>query len=345
VALTLELLPLMDQAVSLTLDLCRIDSTTGSEKEAVDFLENFLKKRDWITERQPVGPEEGRDNLWVFSENRSPDIIFCTHLDTVPPFYPPTLSENGKSLVGRGVCDAKGIAACMILAAEQLREENINVGLLFVVGEETTSDGAKAASKRDIRSKYVVVGEPTELKLIRAMKGVVAFEMTANGIAAHSAYPERGRSAIHQLIVDVHQLLFMKWPKTEELGDTTCNVGLIQGGRAPNVIADEASLRGVIRTTVKAEEILKLIESKIDPDTVLKVLSISDPQYLTVVDDFETGVVSFGSDVPYVRNIGSPLLIGPGSILDAHTAHEIIQIEDQKKAIELYVKLGRKLCK
>lgn len=336
----------MHASVRLTLDLCKIDSTTGNEKAAIDFLEDYLTKAGWKTARQPVGPEKGRDNLWAFSEEKHPDIIFCTHLDTVPPFYPPTLSEDGKVLFGRGVCDAKGIAACLILAAEKLKEKNISIGLLLVVGEETTSDGAKAAATYGVKAKYVVVGEPTQLKLIRAMKGVLAFELQSKGIAAHSAYPEMGRSAIHQLIEDTRQLLQLQWPKSDELGDTTCNIGLIKGGRAPNVIADEASAKGVVRVTVKIEDIIKLIQSKLHPETKLAVLSNSDPQHLTILDGFETDVVSFGSDVPYVRSIGEPLLIGPGSILDAHTAYEQIKVEDLERAIELYVSLGEKLaCK
>ena len=231
----------------------------------------------------------------------------------------------------------------MILAAEELKSQNIPVGLLFVVGEETTSDGAKAAAKHGVKAKYVIVGEPTELKLIRAMKGVLAFELQAKGKAAHSAYPEQGYSALHQIIQDMYQLLHVKWPVSEELGETTCNIGVVNGGRAPNVIADQAIAKGVVRATASVSQLTDLIKSKLHHKTEFNVLSSSDPQHLKVVEGFETGVVSFGSDVPHLRPIAEPLLLGPGSILVAHTTDEQILIEDLKKAIRLYVELGRKL--
>jgi len=329
--------------IQLVLDLCKIDATTGNEKGSVDFLESLLTKSNWKTKRQPVGPEKGRDNLWAFASDTAPAILFTTHLDTVPNYISPKISEDGQSLIGRGVCDAKGIAACMIMAAEQLRQQNISVGLLFVVGEETNSAGAKAAAQLGIRVKYVVNGEPTQLKLVRAMKGIVVFELKAKGVAGHSAYPEVGHSAVHQLITDLNNLLQFDWPSSDDLGKTTCNIGVIQGGNAHNVIAEEASAIGSIRATVKAEKIIELLKGNIHPKTVVNILSSSDPQYLKVVDGLDTNVVSFGSDIPYLRSIGEPLLLGPGSILDAHTVHEQIQIEDLNKAVELYVKLGMKL--
>ena len=328
-------------AAQLTLDVCRIDSTTGLEKGAVDFFELYLQGKGWKTERQPVGPEVGRDNLWAFSGDKNPDLIFCTHLDTVPPFIAPWI--EGETVFGRGVCDAKGIAVCLAFAAEELKKEGVSIALLFVVGEETTSDGAKAAAQFGVKGKYVVVGEPTELKLIRAMKGVVAFELQAKGVTGHSAYPEKGHSAVHQLVDDLHNLSHLEWPKTANLGHTTCNIGVIQGGRAPNVIADEASSKGVIRATIQVEEIVQLIQSNIHPETKLNLLSCSDPQSLKVVDGFEIDIVSFGSDVPHLRPIGEPLLMGPGSILDAHTVHEQIEMDDLETAIQLYIQLGEKL--
>lgn len=338
----MELHPL----IQLTLELCSIDATTGKEKGSIDFLEGYLAKQGWTTKRQPVGPEKGRDNLWAFSSDKDPELIFCTHVDTVPAYMPPKISEDNTSLTGRGVCDAKGIAACMIIAAEQLKQQKLPIALLFVVGEETTSDGAKAAAAFGIKANSIVVGEPTQLKLVRAMKGVVVFELKAKGVAAHSAYPEAGYSAVHQLIQDLHQLQQLSWPKSNDLGETTCNIGIIQGGKAPNVIADEASARCCVRASVRADEIVKLIKSVIHPHTTMTLLSCSNPQYLKVVEEMETCVVAFGSDVPYLRAIAEPLLVGPGSILDAHTIHEQVEIEDLHKAVELYLKLGKLLsCK
>lgn len=334
----------MDSLAHLTLQLCGIDGTTGKEKASVDFLELFLKEQGWKTQRQPVGPEKGRDNLWAFASEMSPKVIFCTHVDTVPAFIPPALSKDNKSLMGRGVCDAKGIAACLIFAADALKKQGYPVALLLVVGEETTSDGAKAAATFGVKSNYIVVGEPSQLKLVRAMKGVVAFELNVTGKAGHSAYPEVGYSAVHHLIQDLNKLLQLPWPQNMEIGETTCNIGTIQGGRASNVIADTASAKCCVRATVKVEEIINLIRSTIHPKTELTILSCSDPQYLKVVDGIETTVVSFGSDVPYLRSIAEPLLAGPGSILEAHTIHEHIQIQDLHAAVDLYIKLGITLC-
>lgn len=335
----------MDPLVHLTLQLCALDATTGNENASIDFLDKHLSQQGWKTQRQPVGPQKGRDNLWAFSSEAPPEVIFCTHVDTVPAFIPPTISDDGKTLFGRGVCDAKGIAACMIVAAERLKEQKLPVALLFVVGEETTSDGAKAAAQFGNHANFVVVGEPTQLKLVRAMKGVVAFELQVAGIAGHSAYPHTGYSAVHHLIQDLNKLLQLPWPQDADIGETTCNIGVIQGGKAPNVIADEASAKCCIRATVKAEEIISRIRSTIHPKTTLNLLSYSDPQYLKIVDGIETTVVSFGSDVPYLRAIAEPLLIGPGSILDAHTIREQVHIEDLHKAVDLYIKLGQTLCK
>lgn len=332
--------------IQLILDLCKLDATTGQEKTSVDFLESFLANNHWRTRRQPVGPAKGRDNLWAFASEEDPLVLFTTHLDTVPDYIAPAISADGKFLTGRGVCDAKGIAACMIKAAEQLRHQKIAVALLFVVGEETNSDGAKAAAQFGVKAKYVVNGEPTQLKLVRAMKGVVAFELKVQGVSAHSAYPEVGYSAVHHLIKDMDKLLQANWPVSNDLGPTTCNIGVIQGGKAANVLADGAWAKGVIRATVPAEKIIDLIRSCIHPKTHLNLISYSDPQYLHVVNGFETDVVSYGSDVPYLRAIGEPLLLGPGSILDAHTTNENIKIQDLDQAVELYIKLGKGLsCK
>lgn len=332
--------------IQLVLDLCKLDATTGQEKSSIDFVESYLKKTGWKTRRQPVGPTSGRDNVWAFASDQEPSVIFTTHLDTVPDYIPPAISSDGESLTGRGVCDAKGIAACMIMAAEQLKQQNVPVGLLFVVGEETTSDGAKAAAHFGVKAKYVVNGEPTQLKLVRAMKGVVAFELSVQGIPAHSAYPDRGYSAVHHLIKDMNALVHLNWPVSDDLGPTTCNIGMIHGGKAANVLADEAWAKGVIRATISTDKIINLIRSNIHPKTQLNILTCSDPQYLHVVDGFETDIVSYGSDVPYLRAIGEPLLFGPGSILVAHTTHETIKVKDLNQAVESYVKLGRLLsCK
>lgn len=332
-----------DRLVSLAMDLCSLDATTGQEKASVDYLEKLLVAEGWRVERQAVEP--GRDNLWAFSSEAPIKILLTTHVDTVPDYISPKQSEDGRTLFGRGVCDAKGIAACMVVAAEKLRKMKLPVALLFVVGEETNSIGAKTAAKHGVKAQYVINGEPTQLKLVRAMKGIIVFELQARGIAAHSAYPDAGSSAVHQLLGDLHALMHTDWPIDSNLGKTTCNIGVIHGGKAHNVIADEASAKISVRTTINSADVIELIKSKIHPKTSMTLLSTSDPQSFKIVDGMETDVVSFGSDVPYLKGIGEPLLLGPGSILDAHTIHEQVQVEDLHRAVDLYVKLGVELCK
>lgn len=326
--------------IQLTLDLCHLDATTGKEKDTIDYLDKYLTEKQWKTQQQHV--ENDRNNLWAFSD-LPPKILLTTHIDTVPDYIPPTISTDGKQLLGRGVCDAKGVAACMILAAEQLRQQKIPVALLFVVGEEVNSIGARTAAQFGVKVDYVINGEPTELKLIKAMKGTVVFELKAQGIAAHSAYPHLGHSALHQLIGDVHKLIEFDWPSSPDLGATTCNIGLLNGGKAHNVLADEAWAKGIIRATVPSQKIIELMKNHINEKTTLNIISHAGPQYLKTVNGFDTGIVSFGSDIPYLRAIGEPLLFGPGSILDAHTTHEKIDIDDLHSAVESYIALGKAL--
>ena len=256
----------------------------------------------------------------------------------MPPHIPPTL-ELGV-LKGRGVCDAKGIMAAMICAAKKLPE----VGLLFLVGEETNSAGAKAAAQGFApKVSYFINGEPTDLKIASAMKGALAFELSASGTTGHSAYPETGHSATHQLIHDLNTLLQHPWPENPQFGSTTLNIGKIEGGRAHNVIADQALASCVMRTTVDHEQLQAKIRSLLSPSTQMRVLTASSPISFQPIQGFETCVVRFASDVPHLKSIGIPILFGPGSILDAHTAHEKILISDLEKSVSLYENLCRQL--
>jgi len=333
--------------VELTLALCQIDSTTGKEAQVIDYVEELCVQRGFQTKRQKVGEERGRDNLLVFSKNKKPEILLTTHLDTVPPYFPPSLSKNKKRLKGRGVCDAKGIAAAMLCAACELKKEGVeNIGLLFLVGEETSSDGAKTASINFApKVSFMVNGEPTDLKLVEAMKGAIVFELKAKGQAGHSAYPESGHSALHQLNDDIYRILHHKWPVDKKLGPTTVNIGCFESGVAANVIADKAWAKGIMRTTKNAQELVKKIESLISKDTQLKILSASSPLDLHTMKGFKKCVVSFGCDIPHLKGLGIPLMIGPGSIFEAHTQNESIEVSQIKDAVQIYKQLVKKLTK
>src|SRR5690349_9663338 len=222
-------------AARLTRELIDIESITGNEAQVGDYLNKYLAKLGYQTVKMPV--EGARHNVYA-ALNGKPDLVFSTHMDTVPPFIPS--SEDAEKIYGRGSCDAKGIIAAQIAAAETLRHKNSRIGLLFVVGEERDSQGAKAANLHSPGSRFLINGEPTENKIGRASKGTLRVQLTANGRMAHSAYPHLGESAIEKLVEALHRLLQMPLPDNPEIGPTTLNIGLIEGGRAPNVIPDFA---------------------------------------------------------------------------------------------------------
>lgn len=332
------------EVATLAQELCRIPSITGDEQKVVSFVEELMLSRGFIVRRQPVQNSTERDNLFICSpENLTPEVLLSTHLDTVAPFFPPRIEEG--MLISRGACDAKGIAAAMICAFSQLVASGENrVGLLFLVGEETNSDGAKMLSHDFVPSvNYVINGEPTDLKLVKGMKGVLAFKLSVTGKSGHSAYPESGKSAVHQLCKDIAALLNEPWPSDDFFGETTLNIGKIDGGHGANVIADYATASGVMRITTDAEKMLERMFQLIHPDTELEIKSQSQPQALHTLDGYEVISVSFGSDVPFLRKIGTPLLIGPGSILDAHTSHDQVELADLRRAVEIYREIATQL--
>jgi acetylornithine deacetylase len=341
----------MQDVVSLTLELCAVPSVTHNEADVVDVIAGMMKKRGLQVKRERVGSIVGRDNLLVTADDHPIDLLMTTHIDTVPPYIAPIL--DGDILRGRGVIDAKGIAASMMLAWEQVLKQapalGQRIGLLLVVGEETNSDGAKQAASSGFAPavQYFINGEPTEGKLCRAMKGVLAFELQARGKAGHSAYPEAGHSATHQLVDDLAKLRGAAWPTTE-FGDTTCNIGVITGGVAANVIAAEASAKIMMRPTVPPDQILQQVRSLIDPRTELTVHTKAAPVRLHTVAGEDTCVVAFGSDVPHLSPLlsarnGAPLLFGPGSILDAHTDHEQVNVADLHRAVDAYARIAQQL--
>ncbi len=325
----------------LTRKLIDIPSVTGDEANVGNFLAAYLESLGYQVERQPVASD--RFNV-IATTHTQPRVVLSTHMDTVPPHI--QSAEDNIKIYGRGACDAKGIIAAQIVAAERLRAEGINeIGLLFTVDEETGSAGARVANihKQPGDTQYMVNGEPTDNKLAVATKGSLRFVLTTHGRAAHSAYPEQGESAIEKLLDVLQDLRSVDWPSDEVLGDTTCNIGVIGGGTRPNVIPERASAELQMRLVRNVPEIKRILETTITNRANIEYLSENEPVRLHVVPTMDQCVVRFTTDIPYLSNWGTPLLLGPGSIFNAHTAHESISKDELQQAVELYVGLTTSL--
>jgi acetylornithine deacetylase len=325
----------------LTRKLIDIPSVTGDEKAVGEFLKSHLEHLGYQVEMQEVA--EDRFNL-IATTGTSPRIVFSTHMDTVPPHI--VSSEDEERIYGRGACDAKGIIAAQIAAAERLRAEGVNcIGLLFTVDEETGSLGAQIANKNKPawRPEYLINGEPTDNKLARATKGSLRLTLKTSGRASHSAYPEQGESAIETLLDTLERIRKSEWPSDEILGETTCNIGLISGGTRANVVPASAQAVLALRLVGDAGLVKAILETAIDGRAEVEYLSEHDPVQLLTVDGLEQCVVRFTTDIPYLSHWGTPLLLGPGSILNAHTDHEFVEKRELLEAVELYAKLGREL--
>ncbi len=326
---------------ALTRKLIDIPSVTGDEKAVGEFLESHLESLGYGVELQEV--ENDRFNV-IATTDASPRVVFSTHMDTVPPFI--ASSENEEKIFGRGACDAKGIIATQINAAQRLRAEGINsIGLLFTVDEETGSLGAQVANKnkRAQPPDYLINGEPTDNKLARATKGSLRLTLKTGGRASHSAYPEQGESAIEKLLDILEKIRKSDWPRDEILGETTCNIGLISGGTRANVVPAAAQAALQLRLVSEAGPVKAILEAAIDGRAEVEYLSEHDPVDLLTVDDFEQCVVRFTTDIPYLSQWGTPLLLGPGSILNAHTDHEFVEKRELAEAVDLYARLVREL--
>jgi acetylornithine deacetylase len=327
------------QLFELTRALVNIPSVSGEEQACAEFLRDYLAQRDFRVELLPVD-SAGRANLLAVRGN--PEVVLSTHLDTVPPFLP--AGEDAEFLYGRGSCDAKGIAAAQIAAAEQLAAEGVeNFGLLFLVGEETLSDGARAANQSPRGTRYIINGEPTDNKLAVGTKGILLVNIRARGRAAHSAYPQFGESAIEKLLDVLDGLRRLPLPSDPVLGETTLNIGVISGGRAANVIPDEAAAQVMFRTVNVSRELREKIENMLKGRCEFEIARDTPALRMEKLDGFETGVVAFTTDLPNLTRWGRPLLLGPGSISVAHTDHERVRKADLERAVELYCKLVRTL--
>jgi len=325
----------------LTRELIDIPSLTGDELAVGQYLARLLETLGYRVETQEVAAD--RFNV-IATTRESPRVVFSTHMDTVPPFI--ESSEDEEFIHGRGSCDAKGIIAAQILAAERLRAEDVNdVGLLFTVDEESGSFGAQTANKHSLASecRYLINGEPTDNRLATGTKGSIRAFITTQGRAGHSAYPEAGESAIEKLLDILEAIRHREWPEDSFFGTTTCNIGVLAGGTRPNVIADKARAELQIRLGIDIEHIKSVLDEAVGERGRIEYASEHNPIRLLGVPGFEQCVVRFTTDIPYLSSWGQALLLGPGSILDAHTDHERVSKRELNEAVQLYVDLARKL--
>ena len=321
--------------VELAARMMEIDSTSGREGALVDWIENYLAGDDWRVRRIPVS--EGRDDVLASSVD-NPSITLSTHLDTVPPFIPPRL--EGDTLWGRGACDAKGIAAAMIVAAQQLRARDMPVALLFVVGEEVTHDGAEAANRVPTTSRVLINGEPTESTLAVGTKGAMRFTLRTTGQAAHSAYPHLGKSAIAELVRLLVEMESLELPRDVQLGDTTINIGTISGGVADNVMAPTAEARCMARLVTPPEVFVDALKKWLGDRAELELGITVKLARLGTLSGFPTSVAAYATDIPKLGNWGTPYLFGPGSIHVAHRDDERVSVADLRSAVDAYVRIA-----
>ncbi len=339
--------------IQLTKKLVDIESTTYHEGPAGEFLHEFLTAQRYSVERMSVpqpdraltpGAGSGeRFNVYAALPGITPDVVLSTHMDTVPPFI--GAGEDDEFLYGRGSCDAKGIIAAQIAAADRLREAGVRVGLLFVVGEERDSAGAFVANQTPRGSKFLINGEPTDNRIAIASKGALRVELRAKGRMAHSAYPELGESAIDKLVETLHDILALPLPSEPEIGPATLNIGILSGGYAPNVISDKAEAHILIRTVGPSDELKKSIAAVVG-DRVDVAFSLDLPFVrMRRVGNMPTMIAKFATDIPALTNWGEPFLLGPGSIHVAHTPHEKIAKKELLEAVDLYTDLATNLVR
>ncbi|MEP7345197.1 MAG: M20/M25/M40 family metallo-hydrolase, partial [Gemmatimonadaceae bacterium] len=311
----------MIDVVALAADLIAIESPTGAEGKAVDYLSRWLISRGWNVTVQEV--TSGRGNIWASRGNGV--VTMSTHLDTVPPYFPPRL--DGQRLYGRGACDAKGIAAAMLAAAESLASNGEErVDLLFVVGEEKGSDGARAANRLPTSSRFLINGEPTESRLAVGAKGSLRVHLRTRGKEAHSAYPHLGKSAIEPMLALLPTLRDVELPTDPKLGATTVNIGTIHGGTEANIIAGQCEVELMFRLVGDVSDVKKALEAWVGDRAEISYGSHIPSRYFHTIPGFEAVPVAYTSDIPLLDRWGTPLLFGPGSIHVAHTPEEYVDI-------------------
>ena len=337
--------------VQLTRQLVDIESTTYHEGDVGHFLAECLAGRGFAVETSEVDQPKGsksdaeRFNVYAATAGETAEVVLSTHMDTVPPFF--ASREDDDFIYGRGACDAKGIIAAQVVAAERLRAAGVKVGLLFLVGEERDSAGAKVANLSPKGSRFLINGEPTDNRLATASKGTLRAAIQAHGKMAHSAYPELGESAVTKLVQALGRILEVKLPVTEGVGPSTLNIGLIQGGRAPNVIADYAEAQLLVRLVGDSAETRRALQEAVaglaEIDFVLEIPFVRLKKVEGLRHSIETMVAAFTTDVPALTAWGEPLLLGPGSIHVAHTPDEKLSKRELWEAIDLYTEVATRL--
>jgi len=318
--------------------MIEIESISGDEQGIAGFLADYLARAGFAVEVQEA--DERRPN--VYARRGDPIVVLSSHTDTVPPYV--EYGEDGEYIYGRGSCDAKGPIAAMIKAGEALTEATVDdFGLLFVVGEEAGSIGARAANTLPNRCQYLVNGEPTESKLALGSKGALKVGVKAKGRAAHSAYPEMGESAIEKLLDILGALRGASLPASDRFGATTMNIGGVKGGVAANVIAPEADAELMFRVVTNTSDLKRLIENTVAGRAEVEYTFECEPVFMEELAGLDTAVVAFTTDIPMLSNWGKPLLFGPGSILDAHTANERISKLELAHAVGSYATMVKRL--
>ena len=328
----------MSDVVALAAELLSIQSPTGGEAKAVDFVSRRLVAAGWNVTVQEVSP--GRGNVWA--SRAGGGVTLSTHLDTVPPYVPPR--RQGERLYGRGACDAKGIAAAMITAAQNLADAGEDrVDLLLVVGEEKGSDGARAANQLPATSRFLINGEPTESRLASGCKGSQRVTLTTRGREAHSAYPHLGQSAIEPMLALLPTLRDLDWPTDPILGQTTVNIGTIRGGTEANIIPGHCETELMFRLVGDVDEVKRQLERWVGDRAEISYGSYIPAQHFHVLPGFEVAPVAYTSDIPLLGRWGTPLLFGPGSIHVAHTPDEYVDVNELRASVDSYERLVRAL--
>ena len=327
----------------ITRAMIDIESITPNEERIGDWLYDYVRP---LAERyggqiEKVEVEPGRNNVWAWWG--TPEVVFSTHMDTVPPFIPSR--EDDEFIYGRGACDTHGLCAAMLKALEALLEEGVrDVGILLVIGEEVDGLGAHFANQSPPAGvRYLINGEPTSNKLALGSKGTLRLEIEAKGKAAHSAYPELGDSAVDKLLDNLESLRNVEWPTHSVLGPSTLNIGVLDAGPAANIIPDHASASVVIRVVDDLEELKEIAFAALD-DRVTATISTETPAiHMEPVEGFETSIVKYTTDIPKLTNWGQPLLLGPGTIHVAHTLEERVPKKEVAEAVDLYARLVKQL--
>ncbi|HET7563719.1 MAG TPA: M20/M25/M40 family metallo-hydrolase [Gemmatimonadaceae bacterium] len=328
----------MIDVVALAAELIALDTPTGCEAPAVDFVARWLVSRGWNVTVQEVTP--GRGNVWA--SRAGGGVTLSTHLDTVPPFFRPVM--DGHRLRGRGACDAKGIAAAMLAAADQLVQEGEErVDLLMVIGEEGGSDGARAANQLPATSRFLINGEPSESKLATGAKGSLRVKIRTTGRAAHSAYPELGCSAIDPMLALLPAVQRLALQSDPVLGEASVNIGTIRAGTEANIVPDCAEAELMFRLVGDVGEVKRAIEQCVDGRAELVYGSHIPAQRFHTIPGIDAAPVAYTTDIPLLDRWGTPLLFGPGSIHVAHTPEEFIDVRELRESVTTYMHLVRSL--